>query len=1282
MQGFFTSIYKLFTNNKLYLVVYLLAILLFSGFFGSKLKFHEDISSIIPADKRIDQINMVLNQSKFADQIIFNFSSKDSSDVIPDSLLLYAKQISQILEADTQFVEQVMLSVAGNVYGQLHAFFYNNLPFYLSDDDYKELAERVSSEGIETSLKKGFKSLISPAGIATRKYIFKDPLNIVPFALKRLENFQVDDNFELYQSSIFTKDKKHLLVFLDPVYQASNTQQNSYLIEKIDSVLQSVIPIESKVQVEYYGGTAVAVANAKVIKTDIIYTVSIAALVLLLFFFILFRQIKVFVLMFVPVALGAGVALAFLAIFKGEISAIALGVGAVLLGISIDYSLHFFTHLRDSRSIKSQLNDLPEPIIMSSITTASAFLCLGIVKSEALNELGLFAAISVLASAFFVLTILPVLIPKKMYQAAPNKSKVTIFDRISAYAFEKNRILLAAIIILSMVFGYTSRNVGFNSDISTLNYLSDELKMAEKNLESISSETMSAVYLITSGKTIEEALAKNENLDAIFNIAKQKELYANKSSATDLILSKQKQIKQIEKWNLFWESVDKEKVKQDMISIGAKTYFKANAFSEFYSILDKEFKPVESSEFKLLKDNFLRNYVHQKDSLISLISILKVDQNNKKEFFSYFEGNSDVVLFDRQYFTNSFFEVLREEFGLLVTVSLIIVFLVLLVFFGRIELAIITFIPIILSWVWTLGLMGLFKLEFNIFNVIISTFIFGLGIDYCIFTMRGLLNDHKYGNKKLQPYRLSILLSAITTILGIGVLIFARHPALKSIALVSVFGIISVVAITYILLPLMFRYLIKTKNGDRAQAINIRSFLMSITAILIFIAESVLLLILLPFLLILPIKSKLKKKIFHFFIALAYRFLIYHNLVMKKRLINLKKLDFSNPSIIISNHQSILDLGILLMLNPKIIVLTNKWVWNSPIFGILVRYAEYYPAHLGLDGNHKQLENKVKDGYSILVFPEGTRSADGEIKRFHQGAFYLADKLNLDIQPILLHGLNHCMNKKEFFMHHGILTMKALDRFKLQKVNKGETYRKQAKEVTAMYRYELEKLSIELETPKYFSPLLINKFIYKGPVLEWYLRVKLKLEKNYAFFNKQIPYDATITDIGCGYGFLPIMLKLISKKRTILGIDYDEEKINVANHTVRNIDRISFKSGDAIELDIPKSDIFIMADVLHYMPLEKQKALIEKCMSNLNKNGKIIIRDADSDLEKRTKVTKLTEFFSTRFLRFNKTQFENLSYTSGTVIENIAKENSFTVTKHDNANKTSNITFILEKIDR
>ena len=124
--------------------------------------------------------------------------------------------------------------------------------------------------------------------------------------------------------------------------------------------------------------------------------------------------------------------------------------------------------------------------------------------------------------------------------------------------------------------------------------------------------------------------------------------------------------------------------------------------------------------------------------------------------------------------------------------------------------------------------------------------------------------------------------------------------------------------------------------------------------------------------------------------------------------------DFDTPHVIICNHQSHLDLVCQLIFSPKMIFLTNDWVWNNPFYGFMIRHAEYYPVAEGIDALLPKLKSLVERGYSIAVFPEGTRSKDCKIGRFHQGAFYLSEQLRVDILPMCLYGPGKVLPKKTY----------------------------------------------------------------------------------------------------------------------------------------------------------------------------------------------------------------------------------------------------------------------------
>lgn len=174
--------------------------------------------------------------------------------------------------------------------------------------------------------------------------------------------------------------------------------------------------------------------------------------------------------------------------------------------------------------------------------------------------------------------------------------------------------------------------------------------------------------------------------------------------------------------------------------------------------------------------------------------------------------------------------------------------------------------------------------------------------------------------------------------------------------------------------------------------------------------------------------------------------------------------DFRLPAMIICNHQSHLDLIVQLSLSPRIAFLTNDWVWNSPFFGYFVRHAEYYPVSEGIETLLPKLKSLVDRGYSISVYPEGTRSRDGQVGRFHKGAFHIAEELGLDIIPLVQYGANHVLPKKGLYMRCWPICLEINER-KTPKQQEacGSTQLERARWFRHFTKDHLEALSNEIE---------------------------------------------------------------------------------------------------------------------------------------------------------------------------------------------------------------------------
>lgn len=1293
MSNLFNGLYELFRKFRISFIFLILILFGLSTYLLTKIKFEENITNMLPSDENIQRISTVSQNINFMDKLIINIALSDTNLASnPQKLIEFANKLNnKLIKYQPDLIKSINYQVSDKVMYDVYDIFFENLPIFLEEKDYKKIDSLIQQSSIENSVKNNFKTLISPASMVMKQFIMKDPLHITPIILKKLNSFQIGDNYEIYNSRIFTKDKKNLNIFITSAFPSGETQKNGKLIQALNKTIDSLeTEFNNEINAQYYGAAAVAVGNANRIKKDIKLTVTIALIILLVFMSLFFRKKSIFLILFLPAIFGGSLSLAILYLIKGEISAISLGIGSVLLGITVDYSLHLFTHYRSIGDVKKVLKDISTPVLMSTLTTASAFLCLLFVSSKALQDLGMFAAISVIVAALFSLIVLPHFLKKSDYEKTIQNQHKSIIEKFTSYPFEKNKYLIWAIIIFTIVSMFFTGKTSFDGDMDKMSYLSEELQEAENNLNKIANVTLKSVYLISTGDNLQDALINTEKAIPNLDKLKQAGIINQYTTVSKILISDTLQKERIKRWNDFWTPEKVNKLKNNMKASGGKYKFKADAFSSFYNILDKNFKTIKDEESGILRKLFLDEYISEHDDITTVVSILKADESKKPLIYKSFAKSENLVVFDKKYMTDNLVRVLKNDFNLLVKLSLIIVFLILLLSFGRIELALLTFIPMVISWIWTLGIMGIFGIKFTIFNIIISTFIFGLGIDYSIFIMQGMLQEYKYGTKNLNSYKTSILLSAITTITGIGVLIFAKHPALKSMALLSIIGILSVIIISYTIEPALFKLFILNRKKKGKIAFSFQEFLNSIIAWSIFVAGSIYL-TLVGFIIIkvLRIKNKKIKLFLNYSMTYSTKALFYGMFNLRKKIINPNKEKFKEPCIIICNHQSHIDLIYNMSINPKIIILTNDWVQKSKVYGRLVQMVDFYPVTKGYEALLPKLQEKVNDGFSILVYPEGTRSVNYKMKRFHKGAFYLAEKLNLDILPIVMHGAGYCMTKgDDLLVKNGTITVKYLDRITPKNKDYGENYSERAKKIGQYFREVYNKMRLELEGTKYYRNQLIKNYIYKSPVLEWYLKVKLKLENNYELFNTLIPNKAKIYDIGCGYGYLSYMLHFVSDERLVTGVDHDCEKILVANNCPSKngknglpTGKINFDCADITKYEFKPADVFLFSDVLHYIPKKDQETVIANCIKNLNDNGIIIIRDANTKLKKRHKGTKFTELFSTKVFGFNKTISESkeLYFVSSDDIFEIFKKYNLDVEIVDQTKLTSNVVYIIRK---
>ena len=200
-------------------------------------------------------------------------------------------------------------------------------------------------------------------------------------------------------------------------------------------------------------------------------------------------------------------------------------------------------------------------------------------------------------------------------------------------------------------------------------------------------------------------------------------------------------------------------------------------------------------------------------------------------------------------------------------------------------------------------------------------------------------------------------------------------------------------------------------------------------------------------------RCHLRRIIYHF----ARTVMIHHGIPGVKFSYSVDpSVDFDKPHLIVCNHQSHLDLMSQLIFTDKVVFLTNDWVWNSPFFGLLIRHAEYLPVSSGMDEMMPRLRSLVARGYSIAIYPEGTRSVDLQVHRFHKGALMMAHTLGLDILPMYLYGTGRVLRKKSHHLNPGQIRVEVDAPIPLSQLTEIGTLRQQT---SWLHRHYVERVA-------------------------------------------------------------------------------------------------------------------------------------------------------------------------------------------------------------------------------
>jgi predicted RND superfamily exporter protein len=817
MHRIFVPIYQYFQKHKGLLYGLLAASALVFLFFGTRLRYEEDIIKLMPRSSLDSEL--AFSDIGLKDKIFIQITSRDPEQPLDTwTLGSYVDEFTDAVRSrDTAGCYIVGILSALEVETALGAMDYGfeHLPTFIDTAYYDDFAAALEPAAVEAQMQRNVELIEADMTGETTQLVCTDPFGLRNLFLADIlpEEGGSIGGFTVVDGHFFCPDQTVALAFITPAF----TQTDSYNSIRFSRILnqerKTFEAAHPDARVLFHGTPLGAVSNSGTIKRDLALTVGISLVIILVILLLCFRRGTFIFHMIAPVVYGTFFALACLYWIKGSMSLMALGVGAIVLGVALSYCLHILIHYYYTGGVEQTLREESTPVFLGCLTTIGAFLALLFTESDLLRDFGLFAAFSLAGSTLYTLIFLPHFLKKEhvKYKRAHGFPGI---DRFNALPWDRNGWILGAMLAIIGIGIALAPRVRFDSDLRNLDYDNPELVESQQLYFDKNQSGYMDLYFATYDEDLDQALEYNKLLEERLKKLSEQGLVKGYNSLVPLLFQTTRdQELRIAAWKQFWSPQRIAAAHKTLEASARRHQLDPRLFAPFFALVEADYEPGSLFEAGVIPPEMLSNYIEAQPGGRKLIfTSVSFDPKDTDAVTEGLIDGPQTLVLEPFYYCRDLVEIIHDDFNTTLWISSLFVLIVLLIAFRNIWVSLIAFFPMFLSWYVLQGLMTLFGLEFNMINIVISTFVFGIGVDYSIFVMEGLLQEARTGEtSRLEYHKVAIFFSALILVIVVGSLIFASHPAISSTGRITLIGMLSTILMTYSLEPFVFRQLLKTR---------------------------------------------------------------------------------------------------------------------------------------------------------------------------------------------------------------------------------------------------------------------------------------------------------------------------------------------------------------------------------------------------------------------------------------------------------------------------------------
>lgn len=674
---------------------------------------------------------------------------------------------------------------------------------FIAPSDITSLPGRFRQASINASLQRLQSELAGQFAGSATALAAADPLYLRDLILPRLKAGSRALDLDQTSPYFLSRDGTLLIMIAEPARSVQDMVFARKLVDVINACRKGAM-----VTITCTGAHISAVLDEQAMKSNVLVSILSSLLVVLGIFYAAYRRFLP--TMLIPLLLLCGVVLALgvAGLFVRSIHIISFAFTALITGIGTDYSIHLYDRFHTERARGEGTNealrlaflDTGHGVFTAAITTAIPFLALCVSEVRALSELGLLVGLGVVFSLYASLFFLPALLQYMeqrhpiVYRPIPGLA----LGRVWRLATGRPGIITALSVALVAALLFCAFKISFDGELKNLQPRHSEAFIAQERIEQHLSLAPKQMLVALEGQELQEVLARSARVGALAAQLRECGEIAAWSSLGGVINSPEAQeaAVRILKKQLSGES-PAGKLRAAMIRQG----FDPEGFTPFLAAIDRfgnlspqpEQEAIERLAHSPLKGIVDRHLIHNADGYHALVYLYYHGAEfGQARFLTELKRldpaarASSVDLVSEQ-LTSS----VRESFAKAFTIGgILVVFLLLAHFAGSPGGLFYSLFPVLGGSVCMLGIMALCGMKLNFMNAMVLVTILGMGSDFGLYVRFRVRSEQEAerGREFAQIGR-SVLLSALTTIVGFGSLAFTDYGAMSSIGWATNLGV-------------------------------------------------------------------------------------------------------------------------------------------------------------------------------------------------------------------------------------------------------------------------------------------------------------------------------------------------------------------------------------------------------------------------------------------------------------------------------------------------------------